>query len=170
MTKKKTENEKNKTPKTPSKTDEQKEQKPSRDANGRFQKGHKKEGGRVAGTPNRASNIRDRLKEQVEPFVGKIGELLMKVQIEEGTNEMLQRLEKFMPYFMPRYSSMALSADQNRPISEEQRLLELDAMYTKKELAINFKTMTVVDNSKQKDLTDVEDDFDISQFDVVDNG
>lgn len=169
MSKKKVENETNKTPKTPS-TDDNKEQKPSRDANGRFQKGHKKEGGRVAGTPNRASNIRDRLKEQVEPFVGQIGELLIKVQKEEGTNEMLQRLEKFMPYFMPRYSSMALSADQNRPISEEQRLLELDAMYTKKELAINFKTMTVVDNSKQKDPTDDEDDFDISQFDVVDNG
>ena len=169
MTKKKTENETKKH--APSSTNEDKgEQKPSRDANGRFQKGHKKEGGRVAGTPNRASNIRDRLKEQVEPFVGQIGELLMRVQKEEGTNEMLQRLEKFMPYFMPRYSSMALSADQNRPISEEQRLLELDAMYTKKELAINFKTMTVVDNSKTKDPTDDEDDFDISQFDVVDNG
>jgi len=169
VTKKKNENDtKKSSPK--SFTEDKGEQKPSRDANGRFQKGHKKEGGRVAGTPNRASNIRDRLKEQVEPFVGQIGELLMRVQKEEGTNEMLQRLEKFMPYFMPRYSSMALSADQNRPISEEQRLLELDAMYTKKELAINFKTMTVVDNSKTKDPTDDEDDFDISQFDVVDNG
>jgi len=170
MPKKKTENETKKTPKTTSKPDENKEEKSSRDANGRFQKGHKKEGGRTAGTPNRSSNIRDRLKEQVEPFVNQISELLLRVQKEEGTNEMLQRMEKFMPYFMPRYSSMSLSAEQDRPISEEQRLLELDAMYTKKELAINFKTMTVVNNDKAKDPTADEDDFDISKFEVVDNG
>jgi len=169
MPKKKAENETKETPKTQS-TDDKKEGKPSRDANGRFQKGHKKEGGRVAGTKNRNSSIRDILKEQLEPFIKEISTNLLKVQKEEGTAAMMALQEKYMPYFIPKLQSMSLSADQDRPISEEQRLLELDAMYTKKELAINFKTMTVVNNDKAKDPTADEDDFDISQFEVVDNG
>lgn len=165
MTKKKQEDVNTK----PQKAEEKKPKKGARDAQGRFVKGHVKEGGRVAGTKNRNSNIRDRLKEQVEPFVGQISELLLRVQKEEGTNEMLQRIEKFMPYFMPKYQSMSLSADVDRPISEEQRLTELDAMYTKKELSINFKTMTVVNNDKLRaeDPEADEDDFDLSIFDTT---
>ena len=137
------------------------------DEKGKFKQGHKKVGGRTAGIKNRTSNIRDRLKEQVEPFVGQIGELLIKVQREEGTNEMLQRLEKFMPYFMPKLQSMSLNAETDRPISEEERLLELDGLYTKKELSINLKTMTVVNNDKMRldDPETDEDDFDLSIFD-----
>ena len=170
MNKKKETEKKPKQQKSSQQPPKDEKKKSSRDASGRFVKGHQKEGGRTAGTKNKNSNIRDRLKEQVEPFVDQIGELLMRVQREEGTNEMLQRLEKFMPYFMPKFSSMSISADQDRPISEEQRLNELDAMYTKKELAINVKTVTVVNNDKPKDLNADEDDFDLSQFEVVDNG
>ena len=144
--------------------------KSSRDASGRFVKGHQKEGGRTAGTKNKNSNIRDRLKEQLEPFIENIAENLLKVQKEEGTAAMMTLQEKYMPYFVPKLSSMSLSADQDRPISEEQRLNELDAMYTKKELAINVKAVTVVNNDKSKDLNADEDDFDLSQFEVVDNG
>lgn len=141
------------------------------DEKGKFKKGHKKVGGRAAGTKNRNSNIRDRLKEQVEPFIENIAENLVKVQKEEGTAAMLSLQEKFMPYFMPKLQSMSLSADQDRPISEEERLLELDGMYTKKELSINFKTMTVVNNDKMRgaDPDSDEDDFDLSIFDTTDN-
>jgi hypothetical protein len=139
------------------------------DERGKFAKGHKKVGGRAAGTKNRNSNIRDRLKEQVEPFIESIAENLIKVQKEEGTAAMMALQEKFMPYFMPKYSSMSLSADQDRPISEEERLLELDGLYTKKELSINFKTMTVVNNDKlhSSDPDADEDDFDLSVFDTT---
>lgn len=143
----------------------------SRTTNGRFQKGHKKIGGRVAGTPNKNSNIRDRLKEQLEPFIGELSLNLMKVQKEEGTAAMMSLMEKFMPYYLPKLSAMSLSADQDRPISEEERLLELDALYTKKELSINFKTMTVVNNDKLRasDPDADEDDFDLSQFETTDD-
>lgn len=148
---------------------EKKDRKASRDASGRFVKGHAKEGGRVAGTKNRNSNIRDRLKEQLEPFIGELSLNLMKVQKEEGTAAMMSLMEKFMPYYLPKLSAMSLSADQDRPISEEERLLELDALYTKKELSINFKTMTVVNNDKlhATDPDADEDDFDLSQFDTT---
>ena len=169
MAQKSKETEKNNATPTAVKT-EKKEKSKVLDANGKFAKGHKKVGGRTAGTKNRNSNIRDRLKEQVEPFINNIAENLMKVQKEEGTAAMLSLQEKFMPYFMPKYSSMSLSADQDRPISEEERLLELDGMYTKKELSINFKTMTVVNNDKLRssDPDADEDDFDLSIFDTTD--
>ena len=156
----------------PSQTDrtEGKERRVPRDASGRFTKGHAKKGGRVAGTPNRNHNVRDRLKEQLEPFVNEIGINLLKVQKEEGTAAMMALQEKFMPYFVPKLQSMSLTADQDRPISEEERLLELDALYTKKELSINFKTMTVVNNDRlhASDPEADEDDFDLSVFDTPD--
>ena len=139
--------------------------KPKRNAKGQFAKGHVKVGGRKMGTPNRNGNVRDRLKEQVEPYVDQIGELLMRVKQEEGTKEMLALVEKFMPYFMPKFSAVSLSADMDRPISEEQRLVELNDMYTKKELSINFKQMTVVDNNAAKAAADNDADYD-PNFDV----
>lgn len=142
----------------------------SRDANGRFTKGHAKQGGRKLGTPNRAGNVRDRLKEQVEPFINEISLNLLKVQKEEGTAAMMALMEKFMPYFMPKYSALSIGADQDRPVDEEQMLLDLDAKYTKKELSINFKTMIVVDNDAAKagDYDPDEDpDFDLSQLEKL---
>ncbi len=141
-------------------------QKRERNAKGQFTKGHAKKGGRKLGTPNKNGNIRDRLKEQVEPFVDNIGELLMTVKQEEGTKEMLALVEKFMPYFMPKYSAVALSADMDRPISEEQRLVELNDMYTEKEMAINIKNLTIVNKDVlKKGDADKDADFDID-FDV----
>ena len=149
-------------------SEEKETKKSERNAKGQFTKGHKKTGGRKLGTGNRNGNVRDRLKEQVEPFVEKISELLARVQKEEGTKEMLTLVEKFMPYFMPKYSAVALSADMDRPISEEQRLVELNDMYTKKELSINFKQMAVVDNNAAKvageNDPDYDPDFDVEAF------
>ena len=145
-----------------------KEKSKLRDESGKFTKGHKKLGGRAAGTKNRNSSIRDILKEQLEPFIKEISVNLLKVQNEEGTAAMMTLQEKYMPYFVPKLQSMSLSADQDRPISEEERLLELDGLYTKKELSINFKTMTVVNNDKMRgaDPESDEDDFDLSIFDT----
>lgn len=140
--------------------------KKERNAKGQFTKGHAKKGGRKLGTPNKNGNIRDRLKEQVEPYVDNIQELLVKVQKEEGTKEMLTLIEKFMPYFMPKYSAVALSADMDRPVSEEQRLVELNDMYTEKELAINIKNLTIVNKDVlKKGDADKDADFDVD-FDV----
>ena len=171
MAKKKVETKENTTPPKTEKPEKKEKKGKDKllDENGKFAKGHKKVGGRTAGTKNRNMNIRDRLKEQVEPFINSITENLLKVQREEGTAAMMSLQEKFMPYFMPKYSAMSLSADQDRPITEEERLLELDALYTKKELSINFKTMTVVNNDKvhSSEADADEDDFDLSIFDTT---
>ena len=158
--------EKETTKKQASDAPQEEEKKKVHDNRGKFAKGHMKVGGRKRGTPNKAGNIRDRLKEQVEPFVNTIGEKLLLVEKQEGTKEMLTLLEKFMPYFMPKYSALSIGADQEPPMDEEQALLELDAKYTKKELSINFKSMIVVDNDKLRDDSDPDDDpdFDLSQL------
>ena len=142
-----------------------------RNAKGQFAKGHAKLGGRQMGTPNKNGNVRDRLKEQIEPFIEDIGVNLLKVQREEGTAAMMALQEKFMPYFMPKYSSMSIGADLDRPISEEQRLLELDEMYTKKQISINLKAMVVVDNDLPKDNDDPDDDpnFDLGKLEEMIN-
>ena len=142
-----------------------------RNAKGQFEKGHTKLGGRQMGTPNKAGNIRDRLKEQIEPFIENIAENLLKVQREEGTAAMLSLQEKFMPYFMPKFSSMSIGTDLDRPISEEQRLLELDEQYTKKQISIKIKSLTIVDNDLPKENDDPDDDpdFDLSKLEETIN-
>lgn len=156
-------------PSPPDEEQKDDKKKPSRDNKGRFVKGHKKEGGRQLGTKNKFGNIRDRLKEQLEPILQELAINLLKIQKEEGTSEMLKTAEKYMPYCWPKLSSMSLGAAEDRPISEEERLLELDAMYTKIETSINIKTMKVVNNDKPRNVDDEdeEDDFDISQFETV---
>ena len=151
------------------------EKKPTaeRDEHGRFKKGSKRpeSSGRKMGTKNRNSNVRDRLKEQLEPFIDNIGEMIARIKVEEGTKEAAYVLEKFMPYFVPKYSSVNITAEDDTPISEEQRLLNLDAKYTKKELSINIKSVKIVDNDVLRaDEADPDEDmdFDLSQFDVVD--
>lgn len=149
---------------------EKKEQpkKKQRNAKGQFIKGNSESKGRPVGSKNKSGNIRDRLKEQLMPFLENIGEYLIQVKQQEGTKEMLYAAEKFAPYCIPKLSAMSLSADMDRPISEEQRLLELNDMYTKKELSINFKQMTVVENKVDKVAAandpDYDPDFDVEAF------
>lgn len=155
------------------KKSEEKKPAAERDERGRFKKGSKRPeaAGRKMGTKNRNSNVRDRLKEQLEPFIDNIGEMIARIKTEEGTKEAAYVLEKFMPYFVPKYSSVNITAEDDTPISEEQRLLELDAKYTKKELSINIKSVKIVDNDVLRaDEADPDEDmdFDLSQFDTVD--
>lgn len=146
---------------------EKKERKP----NGTFAKGHEKKGGRKVGSKNLApkGNLRDRLREQLEPLIDNLQADLMKVQVEEGTAARLALLEKYMPYFMPKYSAVSIGADQDRPLSEEERLKELDSKYTKKMLQIDIKSLVVVDNDKPKDVDvdpDNDPDFDLSMLEA----
>ncbi|MBR0166115.1 MAG: hypothetical protein IJQ13_04475 [Prevotella sp.] len=147
------------------------EGKKDRDAKGHFVKGREKTGGRKVGVKNLApkGNLRDRLREKLEPLIENLDVELEKVQVEEGTAAKLALIEKFMPYFMPKYSAVNISADQDRPLSEEERLKELDGKYTKKMLQIDIKSMVVVDNDKPKDVDiDPDDDpeFDLSQLEA----
>ena len=150
---------------------EDKDKKKERNTKGQFEKGHEKKGGRKLGTKNVApkGNLRDRLREKLEPLIDNLDVELELVRKEEGAAARLALIEKFMPYFMPKYSAISIGADNDRPITEEQRLVELEQKYTKKMLSINIKSMVVVDNDLPRDAdVDPDDDpaFDLSQLEA----
>lgn len=138
-----------------------------RNAKGQFVKGTEKieNSGRKQGTPNKYGNVRDRLKAIILPYLNPDPDVDMK------TNTLFKDLmkldnpatradlvSKFLPFIVPKYSSTTISADSERPMAEEERLLELDKEYKKNEkirrqTEVSIKTLTIVDNDNGKETT-----------------
>lgn len=138
-----------------------------RNAKGQFVKGTEKieNSGRKPGTPNKYGNVRDRLKAIILPYLNPDPDVDMK------TNTLFKDLmkidnpatradlvSKFLPFIVPKYSSTTISADSERPMAEEERLLELDKEYKKNEkirrqTEVSIKTLTIVDNDNGKETT-----------------
>lgn len=148
-----------------------------RDSNGRFVKGTKKiaGSGKKMGSKNVSSgSIRDKLKEIVMPYlngdVDADGNTLAKdLQKIDDPKDRADIITKYLPFIVPKYSSTTISADANRPVSEEERLVELDKEFKKTETSISIKTLTVIDNDdagasapltkeELKQLNDCDDD------------
>lgn len=131
-----------------------------RNEKGQFVKGTNKieNSGRKQGTPNKYGNVRDRLKAILLPYLNPDPD------VDNDTNTLFKDLmkidnpatradlvSKFMPFVVPKYSSTTISADSERPMAEEERLLELDKEYKKsekirKQTEISIKTLTIMDN------------------------
>lgn len=163
-----------------------KEEKTKKTGDYLFQKGRTKTGGRKAGTKNKYGNIRDRLKDVIMPYLetdpdnikkGKDGKIMPTLITDlikiDDPKDRADVISKYLPFVVPKYSSTTITADANRPVDEEQDLLELDAQYTKKELTLTLKEVTIVDNDKSASTPappitdfdpDEEDDFDISDL------
>jgi hypothetical protein len=114
---------------------------PGRDASGKFRKGRRKTGGRKAGVKNKYSNVRDMIKDQVTPFLEKLSDTIAAIA---DPKDRVDALAKIMPFFIPKYSSTNISADVYRPVTEEERLKQLDNEYKKKDL--DLKKLTIIDN------------------------
>ena len=165
----------------PEKTGEKKKV-PSRANSGCFEKGHDKVGGRKAGSKNKYGNIRDRLKALLMPYLEtdpdkmsdpKIPTLAKDLIKIDDPKDRAEVISKYLPFVVPKYSSTTITADADRPINEEEELLALDATYTKKEITLTLKQVTIVDNDKSSlpppaPITDFdpdeEDDFDIDDI------
>ncbi len=137
-----------------------------RNEKGQFVKGRGKTGGRQVGTKNKYGNIRDRLKDIIMPYFDYDPEDKNDKQKCFATDLMsiadpkdrIDAISKLMPYISPKFSSVTIGADADRPVSEEQRLIELDGKYSKKEVAISVKALTIVDNDIPSDDYDPDDD------------
>lgn len=150
----------------------------ARKANGQFEKGCQKLGGRKPGSKNKYGNIRDRLKDILLPYletdpdkmtpdVPTFAKDLMKITDPKDRADVIS---KYLPFVVPKYSATTISADTNRPVDEEQELLDLDNSFTKKELTLTLKQVTIVDNDKKPGstpppLTDFDPDED-ADFDI----
>jgi hypothetical protein len=169
-----------KTTKTEEKTTE-KARKPDKDASGKFAKGRDKTGGRKAGTKNKYGNIRDRLKSIIMPYLEtdpeqmknpKVPSFAKDIMAIDDPKDRAEVVSKYLPFIVPKYSSTTITADANRPVDEEQELLELDQAYTKKELTLTLKEVTIVNNdvatTPPPPITDFDpdedDDFDIESL------
>lgn len=146
-----------------------------------FEKGHDKVGGRKAGTPNKYGNIRDRLKELIMPYLEQDPEKMVEgvptlakdlIKISDPKDR-AEVVSKYLPFVVPKYSSTTITADADRPVDEEQALMELDAQYTKKELTLTLKQVTIVNNDNitappAAPITDFdpdeEDNWDVSEL------
>lgn len=162
---------------TPKKAEEaqepaKKKAKAQRNEKGQFVKGaDKPEGsGRKPGTKNKYGNVRDRLREIIMPYLEpdpdnvEIGQKslasdLMKI---DDPNDRVHAVAAILPYIVPKYTSTTITADANRPISEEEHLLDMDAKYTKTQVHIDIKSLTIVDNDNPDGDYDPDDDPDFN--------
>ena len=143
-----------------------------RNERGQFTKGcAKPEGsGRKMGTKNKYGNVRDRLREIIMPYLEpdpdnmepgqkSLASDLMKI---DDPNDRVHAVAAILPYIVPKYTSTTITADANRPISEEEHLMDMDAKYAKKEISINIKALTIVDNDNPDGDYDPDDDPDFN--------
>lgn len=138
-------------------------------------KGCIKTGGRQPGTKNKYGNIRDRLKEIIMPYLEADPDnmqpnqktLALDLQRIDDPNDRVHAVAAILPYIVPKYTSTTITADANRPISEEEHLLEMDAKYTESQISIDIKTLTIVDNDNLSGDYDPDDDpdFNIDELD-----
>ena len=134
-----------------------------RNAKGQFVKGTEKieNSGRKQGTPNKYGNVRDRLKAIILPYLNpdpdvdaKTNTLFKDLMKLDNPATRADLVSKFLPFIVPKYSSTTISADSERPMAEEERLLELDKEYKKNEkirrqTEVSIKTLTIVDNEHE---------------------
>ena len=146
---------------------------PERNEKGQFVKGRAKTGGRAAGTKNKYGNIRDRLKDIIMPYLtldpddeGIGGKTLIRDLAKiDDPNDRAHVIASYMPYVVPKYTATTINADMDRPIDEEQQLLELEKNFTKKETTITLKQITIVDNDSTTTSAPRITDFDPDEDD-----
>lgn len=128
---------------------------PQRNARGQFIKGKEKTGGRQPGTKNKYGSIRDRLKDIIMPYLEpdpenmtdpKVHTLAKDLMAIDDPNDRVHAVAAILPYVVPKYTATTITADANRPIDEEQQLLELDRQYTKKDTTLTLRQVTIVNN------------------------
>lgn len=143
--------------------EEKKKTTAKRNAKGQFVKGTEKieNSGRKPGTPNKYGNVRDRLKAIILPYLNpdpdvdtKTNTLFKDLMKLDNPATRADLVSKFLPYITPKYSSTTISADSERPMAEEERLLELDKEYKKSEklrrqTEVSIKTLTIIDNDHE---------------------
>lgn len=119
-----------------------------------FQKGREKTGGRKKGVKNKTSNIRDRLKALFLPYIDGTDPI---VNLENDLKslppeERVMVVSKYLPFVIPKFTSTTITQDSERPLSEEQHLLEIDNAY-KQQAQIKIQQLTIVNGDTGKTAT-----------------
>lgn len=103
---------------------------------GRFQKGHKKVGGRKAGTPNKVTrDARSILGDTLLDHLEHVNEYLDDI---DDSAKKIDAISKLLPFYMPKYQSTTLSADTHRSLSCEEEMNSLAQKFSQKEIEISI--------------------------------
>lgn len=135
------------------KSDNQGENKPKKTAkkdssqpsnSGKFQTGHKKVGGRKAGTKNKVTtDLRKLLQEQLLPHIQTIGETIK--QIKDPT-EKSAAIAHWANYLIPKYSNTTINQDHTRDLGTEELLKQLESNYEQVDIQIDITKIRVHNN------------------------
>ena len=105
-------------------------------------KGLPKTGGRTKGTPNKVTqSIRSQLEKQLEPFIGNIGTMLMKIA---DPADRMHALVSLLPYIAPKLQNIDVTSENKHDVSIEQYLISLDSKFKDKEKELAAKKIKMV--------------------------
>lgn len=117
--------------------------KESSQSGGKFQTGHKKVGGRKAGTKNKVTtDIRKLIIEQITPKLQKLGEDLDAMKPAERAAALAQ----WANYVIPKYSNTTINQDHTRDIGTEELLKQLESNYEQGDIQIDITKIRVHNN------------------------
>lgn len=115
----------------------------SQSGGGKFQTGHKKVGGRKAGTKNKVTtDIRKLIIEQITPKLQKLGEDLDAMKPAERAAALAQ----WANYVIPKYSNTTINQDHTRDIGTEELLKQLESNYEQGDIQIDITKIRVHNN------------------------
>ncbi len=113
------------------------------DNGGQFKKGHKKMGGRKAGTKNKVTtDIRKLIIDQITPRIEKLGNDLDKME----PAERVAALAHWANYVIPKYSNTTINGDSKRDIGTEEMLKQLNGEYQRTDITIDITKIKIVNN------------------------
>ena len=114
---------------------------PKEETRGR-KKGCVKTGGRKIGSKNKlSSNIRSKLKDQLDPFLDNIGRDLAEI---DDPKERVQAIVSLLPFCAPKMQSIDMNAKQEHDISIEKSLIALDERFSEKKAELMRRKIKLV--------------------------
>lgn len=115
----------------------------SQSGGGKFQTGHKKVGGRKAGTKNKVTtDIRKLIIEQITPKLQKLGDDLDAMKPAERAAALAQ----WANYVIPKYSNTTINQDHTRDLGTEELLKQLESNYQQADVEIDITKIRVHNN------------------------
>ena len=109
-----------------------------------FESGHKKVGGRKAGSKNKVTkDLRRIIEEQLTERLSHLGELLDSI---DEPDKKAMTLAHWTNYILPKYSNTTINTDEKRDLTTEEYLLELESNYRQKDISMSVDDIKIVNN------------------------
>ena len=124
--------------------DKEKNKETKKNTGGKFQKGHKKVGGRKAGSKNKVTkDLRRIIEEQLTDHLQNLNKIIASIK---EPDKKAVALAHWANYILPKYSNTTINSDSKRDLTTEEYLLELERKYNKKDISIDISEIKIINN------------------------